>query len=129
MKFHEGMRRFEPMFCWRYVGEHEVCIRDRGHDNGAHEDKANRSEVDQSDLDRSNPATIILWDNGMIMSFDAAGNQMPAWQGAFDVLEARLEGLPAAGIIWQYGRWRGGMDAVVTATPKEAILELGRIVS
>lgn len=40
-----GMRETEPRFCWRLTDNgSKCCIRERGHDDGIHEDRA-RDEV------------------------------------------------------------------------------------
>lgn len=39
------MREQYPDLCWRLLPGDRCCIRDRGHDNGAHEDKPSGTNV------------------------------------------------------------------------------------
>lgn len=53
-------------------------------------------------------ATVMLWDNGQVLVFDAAGAQLPDFQGQLcDVQHAILA---AAGpqTLWRIGAWRAG---------------------
>jgi len=65
-----------------------------------------------------NVKTIIRWQNGLVMAFDAAGDQVRELQGPIGQLRERLKELPADGVEWFTGHWR---KTLVDAT-KETVV-------
>ena len=39
------------------------------------------------------PRQLIFWQNGMVMAFDVAGQQVQNWQGSHDEIEPKLAAL------------------------------------
>lgn len=52
------------------------------------------------------PATVIVWSNGIVRCFDAAGRQIPRYQGPLARVRARLA-LAYPERHWLAGRWPG----------------------
>lgn len=63
--FHEGMREAEPAFCWRYVEPGRVCILDRGHNGGAHEN-TDRWTLDTLYVNEERTVLVRVWSNGVV---------------------------------------------------------------
>ncbi len=53
------------------------------------------------------PVKIVIWQNGMVMAFDASGQQMPEWQGRYEDLKAKIDGLPDS-VKVERGNWQAG---------------------
>lgn len=51
--------------------------------------------------------SVILWTNGMVMSFDHQGQQMPEYQGPFERVATRINAVFSGS--WEYGDWRRGI--------------------
>jgi hypothetical protein len=70
------------------------------------------------------PWRIILWDNGMVMVFDALGNQVPTDQGRWADRRAELAVLRETETTWQYGKWSRGQLIDLT---KREVMALGTL--
>ncbi len=53
------------------------------------------------------PVNVIIWQNGMVMSFDSQGQQMPEWQGKYEELKGKIAALPDSVKI-EWGNWQEG---------------------
>jgi hypothetical protein len=59
-------------------------------------------------------SSVILWTNGNCMVFDDQGQQMPEYQGMFEVVAPRINAVFRG--AWEYGDWNRG---ILSATPLE----------
>jgi hypothetical protein len=50
---------------------------------------------------------VILWQNGMVMVFNDAGEQMVKYQGPLEEVETRINAVFRG--QWEYGDWRAGI--------------------
>jgi hypothetical protein len=59
---------------------------------------------------------IILWANGMVMTFDSLGEQMPRYQGPYDnaIKNLREDGRDLSGVLFEFGVW-GKERVTITA--------------
>lgn len=51
-------------------------------------------------------AKVILWQNGLVMVFDQAGEQIPGYQGKLEEVEEKIRGVYRD--RWLYGHWQEG---------------------
>jgi len=65
--------------------------------------------------------TVILWSNGMVMVFGDDGQQMPEYQGIFEIVAPRINAVFRGS--WEYGDWRRGIlsDTPLTAYVSEIV--------
>lgn len=61
--------------------------------------------------------TVILWTNGTVAVFDDKGEQMPEYQGVFE-MKAPLINAVFRG-AWEYGNWNAG---IICGVPLEQLL-------
>jgi hypothetical protein len=62
--------------------------------------------------DERKPSRVIVWQNGMVMVFDAAGEQVPEYrgqrmQGPVEEVRAALAAIVPPG-RWERGDWQSG---------------------
>lgn len=50
--------------------------------------------------------TVILWQNKMVMVFDDRGEQMPMFQGPYELVVFRINSVFRGS--WTYGDWKTG---------------------
>lgn len=56
------------------------------------------------------PVKFVLWTNGMIMAFDANGEQVPEWQGRGTTIIARIR-KEFPGVVIEGGDWEADVRA------------------
>lgn len=61
------------------------------------------------------PNILILFQNGMVMAFDAIGNQMPEFQGSYNEVAPKLKETDLSQTQFQKGEWERSLKSISQA--------------
>lgn len=56
--------------------------------------EATYEAIERNEAAEEYPFKVIIWRNGMVMSFDANGQQISDWQGKYEELKDKIDSLP-----------------------------------